>query len=319
MYHYKSYFEDLFNFNSTAKESHQTASLWVQDTPGQHDDGTNPALLKIFKSTKGSALFDVAGKLHCDLFNISKYLLNEVNMRFLFVRNKPEVYLMKSANVTSGGKFKVEDATLWIRKIKVSPSILLAHANSLSHHTAKYAYKRVEMQNHTLPQGSQKHTIENMYLGRIPTRIIVAFVTHAAFSGHYEKSPFNFQHFGLNYLSVFKNGEQVNCRPYTPSFGDKNPCYAIPYLQSFFNTGNLLQDDGYCVSMNDWQKGFAVYPFDLTPELSANENHWCLQEQGNIRLEVGFSEALKEPITAVVYAEFRDLMQVDKNRECILD
>ncbi|KAF4520792.1 hypothetical protein B566_EDAN002368 [Ephemera danica] len=31
MYHYRAYLEDLFNFNNTSKETHQTASLWFQD------------------------------------------------------------------------------------------------------------------------------------------------------------------------------------------------------------------------------------------------------------------------------------------------
>lgn len=318
MHHYRCYIEDLFNYNASAKESHQTAALWFQDDAGLHDVGTNPALVKRFEVTKGSNVIDVAGRLHCDLFNISKYLLNEVDIRFTFVKNKPAVYLLKDSKVDAG-KIRIQDATLWVRKVKVSPSILLAHANSLTKFTAKYPYNRVEMQNHTIPTGTSQHTLENIFLGKLPTRIMLGLVLHKSFSGDHHTTPFNFQHFNLNYLAVHKNGEQFNCRPYTPKYGTDKPAYALPYLQSFVNSGNMFSDDGYCVNMSDWQNGYCIYPFDFTPDLSASSQHWCLAEQGNIRIELGFEKALTEPITVIIYSEFREIMQIDRNREVIID
>lgn len=319
MYHYRAYIEDLFNFNNTAKDSHLTASLWDTDDPGQLDAGnTNTALVRRKAMTDGSCVFNLAGQLHCDLFNTSKYLLNGIDIRFVFIKNKVESLLMKIP-AADMPKVKVVDSTLWLRKIKVNPSILIAHAKNLSSHTAKYPFKRVEMHNYTIPSGSQFHTIENMFLGRIPNRLIVGLVSHSAFSGDFTKNPFNFQHYNTNYLTLFKNGEQMFSRAYSPVYAEKDYSYAMPYLQSFINTGNHLSDDGYCISMKDWQNGFALYPFDLTPDLSAHEQHWCIQEQGNLRLELGFKVALTEAVTVIVYAEFRDVLEIDKTRECSLD
>jgi hypothetical protein len=318
MYHYRSYIEDLFNFNSTAKESHQTASLWDTDDPGEHDNITNPAFKRRKLFTDSGKEIDLAGKLHCDLFNTSKYLLNGIDVRFIFVKNKLEHILFKNAT-TAAAKIKIIDASLWIRKVKINPTILLAHANNLNRHTAKYPFKRVEMHNYTISSGSQQHTIENMFLGRIPTRIIIGLVSHKAFSGAYDKCVFNFQHFNVNYLTLFKNGEQMFSRPYAPVYSASEFSYAMPYLQSFINTGNHLADDGYCISMQDWQKGFCLYPFDLTPDLSAHEQHWCIQEQGNLRLEIGMKSALTEAVTVIVYAEFREVLEIDKTRECSLE
>jgi hypothetical protein len=318
MYHYRAYIEDLFNFNNTAKESHQTASLWYTDTPGEHENNSNAAFKKRKTFTDASKEIDLAGKLHCDLFNTSKYLLNGVDVRFIFVKNKIEHIVFKGSTVAAA-KIKIIDASLWIRKIRINPSILLAHANGLNRHTAKYPFKRVEMHNYTISAGSQQHTIENMFLGRIPTRIIIGLVSHKAFSGAYDKCAFYFQHFNVNYLTLFKNGEQMFSRPYSPIFSNTEYSYAMPYLQSFINTGNHLADDGYCISMEDWQNGFCLYPFDLTPDLSAHEQHWCIQEQGNLRLEIGMKSALTEAVTVIVYAEFREVLEIDKARECSLE
>jgi hypothetical protein len=318
MYHYRAYIEDLFNFNSTAKESHQTASLWDTDVPGAFDSPQNAAFVRRKAFSSAGKQIDIAGKLHCDLFNTSKYLINGVDVRFIFVKNKTEIVLLKETN-TAAAKIKILDASLWIRKVKINPSILVAHANGLNRHTAKYPFKRVEMHNYTIPSGSQQHTIENMFLGRIPTRIIVGLVSHKAFSGAYNLNAFNFQHFDVNYLTLFKNGEQMFSRPYAPVYSTTEYSYAMPFLQSFINTGNHLADDCYCVSMEDWQKGFCLYPFDLTPDLSAHEQHWCIQEQGNIRLELGMKTALTEEVTVIVYAEFREVLEIDKARECSLE
>lgn len=319
MYHYRSYIEDLFNFNNTAKESHLTASLWETDLPGHLDSSSTNTGLQTRKAfVSESCTFNLAGQLHCDLFNTSKYLMNGIDLRFVFIKNKVETLITKVA-ATDAPKIKILDVTLWMRKVKINPSILIAHAKLLNTHTAKYPFKRVEMHNYTIPCGSQFHTIENMFLGRIPNRIIVGLVSHAAFSGDYVKNPFNFQHYGVNYLTLFKNGEQMFSRAYSPVYKDANYSYAMPYLQSFINTGNHLSDDGYCIGIKDWQNGFALYPFDLTPDLSAHEQHWCIQEQGNLRLEVGFEKALTEAVTVIVYAEFRDVLEIDKTRECSLD
>lgn len=320
MYHYKAYIEDLFNFNSTAKTSHLTASLWSTDTAGYFDDAdSNKGLTRRKLLSDDGNIVNLAGKLHCDLFNTSKYLLNGVDLKLIFIKNKLENMIMRDGKVVGEPKIKIHDATLWIRKVRINPSILIAHANSLSSHTAKYPYKRVEMYNYTIPTGSQQHTIENMFLGRIPSRVIVGLVSHTAFSGALHKNPFNFQHFKLNYLTLFKNGEQMFSRPYSPNFDEKNSSYVMPYLQSFINTGNDLLDDGFCVNYSEWPKGFVLFPFDLTPDLSAHEQHWCVQEQGNVRLELGFKEALTEAVTVVVYSEFRDVLEINKKRECMIE
>ncbi|KAF4529266.1 hypothetical protein B566_EDAN015407 [Ephemera danica] len=196
MNHYAAYFEYLFNFNSTAKESHQTAPLLYTDEPGKLDDNAGK-------------IIDLAGKLHCDLFNTSKYVLNEIEIRFIFER----IYC---------GISKIKKS----RRIPLDSeglnqfSILLAHANNLNHHTAKYLFKRKEMHINTFSSGSKYHTVEKMFLGRIPIRVIIGLVYYKAFSAVFGKCAYNFQHFDQNYLTLYKNGEQMISRPYVTIFDD---------------------------------------------------------------------------------------------------
>jgi hypothetical protein len=60
--------------------------------------------------------------------------------------------------------------------------------------------------------------------------------------------------------------------------------------------------------------------FDLTPDLSANcSTHWNLVKNGSLRVEVGFTRALTETINCIVYAEFDNVIEIDKNRNVIVD
>lgn len=73
------------------------------------------------------------------------------------------------------------------------------------------------------------------------------------------------------------------------------------------------------VSCEDYAAGNTMFAFDLSPDLSASEPHWNLQKIGSLRLHIKFATPLAAPINAIVYAEFQNLMEIDKNRNVIVD
>lgn len=312
-YHYRSYFEDLYNYNNEAKSTHLTASLWSQDIPGQMDSLTQAAFLERYAQTKQSRIVELAGKLHCDLFSSQKLFLNGVDVTITLLKNNPEICLMGPADETPTVKFL--DATLWVRKVNVNPTVLMAHAKTLNSHTAKYPYKRVEIQTITLPSGVKSSCQENLFLGKIPSRIIMALLSNDAYTGNITKNPYNFQHYNLNHLSMVINGQQLMSRPYTPSFTGTEESYTMPYLFTFISTGNNMYDDGYCLGLTGYKNGFCTFIYDTTADQSASSSHWCPQKDGNIRVELGFSKPLPEAVTALFYCEYREVLEIDKNRD----
>ncbi|CAB0040136.1 unnamed protein product [Trichogramma brassicae] len=75
-------------------------------------------------------------------------------MRVRTVRSKDAFCLMDS---TADGRFQVniEEATLVVRRAKISPGVLLAHANTLTRSTIKMPLTRVEIKSFTLPAESK--------------------------------------------------------------------------------------------------------------------------------------------------------------------
>ena len=77
------------------------------------------------------------GHLHCDLFNQHKMLIDGVEMRGRLVRSKDAFCLMDSTNDGHFG-IKIKEATHIVRRVKINPEILIAHANTLARATTKY-------------------------------------------------------------------------------------------------------------------------------------------------------------------------------------
>ena len=58
--------------------------------------------------------------------------------------------------------------------------------------------------------------------------------------------------------------------------------------------------------------------FDLTPDLG-EDDHFNLSKQGSVRLVLKFAEALEHPVTVIAYAEFENVIEIDRNRNVIYD
>ena len=65
-------------------------------------------------------------------------------------------------------------------------------------------------------------------------------------------------------------------------------------------------------------KGYTLFAFDLTPDLS-DGGHFNVIKQGNLRLELHFQAQLEESVNAIVYAEFDNVIEIDKARNVVFD
>ena len=69
--------------------------------------------------------FDMIGRIHGDIFFEERYLLNEVGIKLRLVRSKDVFCLM---DVPGDAKLHIVHAALFVRKVKLSPSVFIAHA-----------------------------------------------------------------------------------------------------------------------------------------------------------------------------------------------
>lgn len=312
-YGYRSYIENLLNYGDAAKKSHLTSCLWYKDDNGAFSSYENSGYKARKKIATGEKKIELYSNLHCDIFNVNKFMLNGVDLGVKLINAKNEFHLIgdQQAHV------EFVEANLFVRKVKINPSILLAHARALSITPAKYPITRVEIKTVTIPADIQSKSFDNLFLGQMPKRCIIGMVDGKAFNGALQLNPFDFQHFNYNYLALYVDSTQIPSRPLTPDF--KNNLYTRSYYTLFEGSGIYFNDTGNGISHVEYPNGYCLAAFDLTPDLSCNEPHWNIIKSGTLRAEIRFAEALTSTVNLIIFAEFDNIIEVDKNRNIILD
>ena len=320
-YPYRAYIETHLNYGTDAKKSRLQAAMYfiddnltVSNPIPDSSSARNMGLKRRHGICTAKPTFDMIGPLHVDVFNQSKYMLNGVTMKVRMTRSKDSFVLMAKSDVTESFKVDILSAKLFVRKLKITPSLCLAHERILQQKTAKYPITRVECKVIHLPQGQKSFTHDNLFLGQLPKRIVLGLVDNRAFNGDISLNPYNFQHCNLNYLAVHLDGQQVPWAPLQPSFSGSS--YIRAFYTQFTGGDGISSDTGNTIGRDQFVNGHALYCFDLTPDLSSScGHHFSVTKSGNLRLELAFEVALSITGNVLVYSEFDNVIEIDKDRK----
>ena len=317
-YPYRAYIENLLSFGQDAKNSQLSALLWHRNTSEHFDTrgATNLGYTKRKALAAESKKMDMMGKLHLDLFFQNRYLLNGVEVRLQLIRSNDLFCLHGNAN-QADNKVSLKEVTLFVRKVKPNPAVQLAHVKALQHGTAKYPLRRVEVKSFTVPTGNRSITKENLFLGQLPTRMVVGVVDNDAYNGVITKSPFNFKHNSINFMTIYRDGVQIPSKPLQPDF--TNDRFVRSYVRLFTQTGQYYRDTGNVISREQYKEVCALFAFDLTPQMDSSEVGFELIKHGNIRIEIHFAIATARTLTVIVFAEHDNLLEIDQDRNVAFD
>ena len=320
-YAYRSYIETLLTYGSDAKKSQFSSELYYRDDPGRFNavnrevqDGHHPnsGLQKRRGFMATSREIDLIGRLHCDIFHQQKHLLNEISLKLKLIRSSNEFVLM-GANA----RLVITHAAIYARKIKLTPSIFLAHAKALESNNANYYMKRVVCKSIAIAQGLRDSQIEKVFTGQVPTRVVIGLVNNAAYNGTIDNNPFLFHHYDLTEANIFVDGQlEGTSKSIVCNFGANQ--FVRAYNSLFAGTGKLFNDEGIDISREDYANGYTLIAWDLTAD-GADDDHLNLIKSGSVRLSLKFANALPHTISCIVYGEFESLLTVDKHRQIVTD
>ena len=316
--------ETLLSYGPPAKNSQLTAGLFYKDTEANFDAGDptdancpNKGLKKRYEYFRDSRFVDLMGPIHCDLFFQDRFLPSDVGFKLRFVRNRDSFCLMSDApNATY--KLKINECKLYVRKIKLSPSVFVAHAKALEIGNAKYPVRRVVCKTYTIPAGNLNSVQENMFSGPLPTRVVIGFVDNAAYNGSYALNPFNFKHYSMANLTLYVDGQAgYKVKPLELNFAQG--LYINAYMTLFSGLDKLYKDERNDISRVEYANGFSLFAFDLTADLADSGSHFQLTRDGSVRLDVKFAQALPNTVNVIVYAEFENVLEITRNRTVLFD
>ena len=256
------------------------------------------------------------GPLHLDMFAQSKYLLPGVNVRVKLSRSKVDFVIQNNA-VKDDVKVMMEKVCLYIRKVKVNPTVLKAHEDGLEKFgNAIYPIQQSDMLSYTIPTGSSYHMQDNLFRGQTPKMIVVGLVANDAFNGNAKDNPLAFNHFDINYLSLQRDGESVPyTQPLQPDFANKLVGHAYMSMIQSLEMFNTSVNNG--ITLEKFMNGSTLFAFNLTPDLSAGGSCGQPYQTGNLRLEMKFANALAVGINVIIMAIRDGRVEISKYRQVL--
>lgn len=338
MFAYTSHLTTLLTYGGDAKSSHLSSLLYAKDTPGAMDayqDNTNRGLTarRTYFENGRTAWFYV--RLHSDFFNVDRVLPTNMKMEITlqiadprFAIMAPDVQIQGVA--AAGGNpavpeqranftIRIVNPVLWVPMVRLMPDVLIGQLNGLERGNAEYWMTRTVMRNLTIAQGLSEQSFHMSFGNQIPKRIIYGLVHNAAYTGSYQRNPFNFQHFNLNHTCIYVNGQMNPIVPFTPDYrtgdGENERNWIREYINLFDAMGIKYANKGLDIFRDEFPNGYCLYAYDLTPNQGASDpTHVNLIKDGEVRIEFKFREAAAHAISCIVLAEFDTLVEVDIDR-----
>ena len=320
MYGYKAMIKTLLIKGWESKETQLAAEGYYKDTAGAMDavDITeNKGLLKRSKLFAEGKFVDFEGKLLEDCLELDRYLLNNIPISIKLVPASPEFVLM-AADKTKKYKLEFRNLKLIFSMIKVSPGVILGHAEAITKSNALYPFIRVEMMNHSVPRGASNVNLYNICTKSVPSRLVLGMVTAEAFNGSYAKNPFNFQHFNISDISLVVNETIIGGQPLSVNFNDDTGRnYVNAYNQMFSTIGTEGKDFGNNIRLEEYSNGYTLFCFNLEP-FEKPGAYYNLIHTGYVRLSIQFKDPLAETTVLIIYTEHQDMFQIDAARNVLV-
>ena len=290
----------------------------------------NQGFAKRSEFIRNGKQFVLSGPIFADIFMSDRLLLNMVDLKVVLNRSNPKFCLMDLSGPAGGTvpavkpEVKLTDVILKIRKVKVDQAVSDGIECMLKQTPALYPVRRVECKILTVGENLPATRQDNIFLGIIPKTFVVGFVAVDAVSGVYHKNPYNFAHFGVTSLSLTANGEEIPFKQLTLKY-PKDPDGKIDttadkdaeldfdeaYNTLFSGTGKIYSNAGLDIDRDDYPGGFALYAFDLTPDMCKSSAYFNTVQRGSLSLALTFGKATEHPLAMVCYGDFENVICID--------
>ena len=255
------------------------------------------------------------GKFHLDTFNMNRYLLNSVDVSITMKKSNKSFFLMYDADEDLC-TVDIQSMYIKVRRVRVSPSIMLDHAMTLEKTNAKYPIKKVLLKPITLEYNSTAQTLSNIHTGIMPNRLVLAFTTTTAHSGSFRTNPFNFRHFNIESLAVKIASQSV---PYSTPLEFRANDNVNQFTEAYNSLFSGIREHPNAIDISEYPNGYFIVAFDLTPDLCSSE-HYNILKDGNLEIVLRFkndNEIKNTAVTLIVYLEFDNILEITKNRNIL--
>ena len=209
-------------------------------------------------------------------------------------------------------KLIIEEIYLNVCKVAVSPEVMMGHNAGLEISDAIYPFTRTDIRTFNISEGNFGTSLEDIWQGEVPTRLVVGMVNSEAVNGSYNLNPYHFQHFDISNIGFFVNGEPTPRPSFHLDIGNGNYLQGLNSLYKI--SGKTMENFDIGITRDTYVEGYSLIGFDVDPTTSPDFRYIGKSKEGHTKLEIKFKNGLPNPVTLILYATFPEVMSIDQAR-----
>jgi len=323
------HFLRAFTQSNLAKNTYLTLALWYEDTYEKADDPLknkanqpdpqqddkkkkNEGLKKRADFFGGSKEVVLIGRLFIPPHNCTRYFPPNIKFDWRFELAPMNFFTM--TDLAEGHyRFAITEAAILLRRVKVSPSVALAHNSLLQTRNAIFPCKYMLSRTYNIPAGYGDFNFENAFIGKeMPTAIFIMFVKSKAKNGDFKENPYLFWNVNLLTLTIRLGGKKVPAIEYKLDVDEDQTQFALwqtylalDYIGTNSGPGNL--------NRNTMTNGAFIYGIDLSRDGMPNAGYPNSNfDASTLSIEGSFKFATDDTYTVMALGLFNGQIEINK-------
>lgn len=305
---YRCYLDVILNSTKQQEETLLQSQLFYKD----QGEEIHAAWLSNYGFTKRlgyglkSRICTIRGRLITDISDQKNLILPGVKLGVKLYQAEDFYRLMSDSKDTGNYMLQITDAFYDICQVTVDPRILLGHVETLKSEYALYPIQRSDMKTYNMQKGAFSFSIDNVYQGSVPTKMVLTMCSSESFHGSKHQNPYNFEHMDTSYVEVMVDGISRPRCALTPDFKNDE------YTEAFSTLYASNEGSSGLIEMKDYAEGYCIYVFELGPHCGSDV--MAKPKTGNVHVNLKFSKALPYGMTLILYSKFTDMIRIDSAR-----
>lgn len=263
------------------------------------DQRAEPMILRLAQKYKEGRQITLLTKLHDDLFNIQRLLPPGTTIDVALERSDPKFCLLTKQANPDARRFKVDikKAQLYVTYVKLTDELMAAIMKTP---LFIYQFDTVRLTYFSSSAAVSEITHNNVHTGHMPKYAIIGLLEDRAFSGAYDRDPFDFSPWDVRSVSITVNGGKTPSSTIETNFGAGRNESVVKAVNNLMTVSGV--DSG--IHVDNYSLGNVLYAFKLTPSSFLQECADSYTDQpyeGQMDIKIHLNSTPASPIITVVY------------------
>jgi hypothetical protein len=264
----------------------------------------NPSSTKRANRIAQGNVVALISDLNISLFNQQKLLPSNLEIQVGLTKNYSGFILM-SANASTE-KVVFEKVILRCTFQRPSDIVLNLIEERLAQENAIYHADRGVLSFHSIIEGTQEQTFENLFNGTLPYCCLIGVQDRRAFGNTRSRNPFSL--YGIHRAQLYVNGAE-----HFPRQIERRPDEFAIMLDTFVSQLGQI-NNGDMMITNHWE-AYPAIAFDLTQDRTQNQHSLNLVKSGSVRLTIGLQADAPANRVLMVLAWYDGVVEISKDRQ----